>query len=69
MENLVDEEVHRLIDDAHAEVRLLLSEHRDQLNALAQALLDHETLGQDEAYAAAGLAIPAEPLSHEPALR
>ena len=54
-QQLVDEEVRHLIDQAHEEVTQLMSTHRDQLEALASALLEHETLEQDEAYAAAGL--------------
>jgi cell division protease FtsH len=52
---LVDEEMHRLIDDAHAEVTRLLSEHRDELENLAHALLKAETLDAGDAYAAAGV--------------
>ena len=54
-QRLVDEEVRRLIDGAHQEVTSLLSEHRDQLESLAQALLKAETLDGLDAYAAAGL--------------
>ena len=54
-QQLVDEEVRHLIDQAHEEVTQLMSTHRDQLEALTSALLEHETLEQDEAYAAAGL--------------
>ena len=50
---LVDDEVRRLVDEALDEVRDLLIEHRDALDALAEALLEHETLDTDEAYAAA----------------
>ena len=52
---LVDEEVRHLIEQAHEEVTQLMSANRDKLDALAQALLEHETLEQDEAYAAAGI--------------
>ncbi len=52
----IDEEVRRLVDEAHVEVTTLLSEHRDQLESLAQALLKTETLDAIEAYAAAGVA-------------
>jgi cell division protease FtsH len=52
---LVDEEVRRLIDEAHEEVTQLLSDNRARLDALAHALLERETLEQDEAYAAAGI--------------
>ena len=54
-QTLVDDEVRRLIDDAHAEVTQLLTEHRDQLESLAQALLKAETLDEPDAYAAAGI--------------
>ncbi len=59
-QQLVDEEVRRLVESAHQEVTRLLSEHRDQLESLTQALLKDETLDAVEAYAAAG--VPA----HEP---
>ncbi|HET6944803.1 MAG TPA: ATP-dependent zinc metalloprotease FtsH [Gaiellaceae bacterium] len=52
---LIDEEVHRIVDAAHAEVTHLLAEHRDQLDSLTHALLAAETLDAPEAYAAAGV--------------
>jgi cell division protease FtsH len=52
---LIDEEVHRIVEDAHAEVTQLLSEHRDQLDNLTHALLAAETLDAPDAYAAAGV--------------
>ncbi|HEX2703242.1 MAG TPA: ATP-dependent zinc metalloprotease FtsH, partial [Solirubrobacteraceae bacterium] len=51
----VDEEVHQLVAEAHAEVTELLSAHREQLDSLAHALLEAETLDAIDAYAAAGL--------------
>ncbi len=41
-----------------------LSEHRDQVESLARALLEHETLDEVDAYAAAGFQ-PPEPSSRE----
>jgi cell division protease FtsH len=58
----VDDEVRRLVLDVLDEVRELLAEHRDELEALADTLLAHETLDTDEAYEAVGLARPAKPL-------
>ncbi len=55
-QRLVDEEVRRLVEAAHEEVTRLLSDHREQLERLAQALLRSETLDAPEAYAAAGVA-------------
>jgi cell division protease FtsH len=52
----VDAEVRRIVEESHDRVLRLLSEQRDKLDALALALLEHETLDQDVAYAAAGIA-------------
>ncbi len=52
---LIDEEVKRIVDEAHGEVTQLLTEHREQLDGLTHALLDSETLDAPEAYAAAGV--------------
>jgi cell division protease FtsH len=54
-QRLIDEEVRRLVATLHDEVRTLLTENRDKLDSLAHALLEHETLDQPDAYAAAGL--------------
>jgi cell division protease FtsH len=54
---LIEDEVHRIVEDAHAEVTQLLTEHRDQLDNLAHALLESETLDAPDAYAAAGVAM------------
>src|SRR5579862_4032143 len=54
-QQLIDEEVRKLVDAAHDEVLALLGESREKLDGLAQALLEHETLDQDDAYAAAGI--------------
>ena len=47
---------------SHAEVLTLLQENRSKLDALAGALLEHETLDEDDAYAAAGVTRSAEPV-------
>jgi cell division protease FtsH len=54
-QQVVDAEVRRIVEEAHEEVSALLHEHRDQLEALADALVEHETLDEVEAYAAAGI--------------
>ncbi|EMY34196.1 cell division protease FtsH [Arthrobacter crystallopoietes BAB-32] len=45
---VVDEEVRRLIDNAHDEAYAVLTENRDVLDRLALALLERETLNQRE---------------------
>jgi cell division protease FtsH len=60
-QQLVDEEVRHLIEQAHEQVTQLMSANRKKLDALAHALLERETLEQDEAYAAAGIELPHEP--------
>jgi cell division protease FtsH len=62
---MVDEEVRRIVEDAHDEVSELLKEHGDQLDSLTRALLRAETLDAPDAYAAAG--IPMRTTEPEPA--
>jgi cell division protease FtsH len=66
-QRLVDEEVRRIVADAHEEVVALLQDNRQKLDSLANALLEHETLDEEDAYAAAGVprtqAPPADPLA------
>jgi cell division protease FtsH len=52
-QQLVDEEVRRIVDDAHGAVSKLLADHREQLDSLTAALLAAETLDEDAAYEAA----------------
>jgi cell division protease FtsH len=52
---LIDAEVRSIIEEAHREVATLLQDNRDKLDSLVAALLEHETLDQDAAYAAAGI--------------
>lgn len=40
----IDDEVRKLTDEAYSEATCLLTEHRDKLEAIAQALLEYETL-------------------------
>jgi cell division protease FtsH len=54
----VDDEVKRIVGDALDDVRELLADNRQLLDGLAGALLDTETLGAEEAYAAAGIPFP-----------
>jgi cell division protease FtsH len=55
-QRLLDQEVRRIVAEAHDEVVMLLKENRGRLDSLAEALLEHETLDEDDAYAAAGVA-------------
>jgi cell division protease FtsH len=60
-QRLVDEEVRRILEEAHRDVTALLAEHRDNLDSLAHALLEHETLDGPAAYRAAGRPPPGRP--------
>jgi cell division protease FtsH len=55
---LVDEEVRRTVETAYDEVMAVLAAERPRLDALADALLESETLDQIDAYRIAGLAEP-----------
>jgi cell division protease FtsH len=61
----IDEEVRRIVDECHKEVLTLLADNRAKLDSLAAALVEHETLDEDDAYAAAGVdhAPPADPIA------
>jgi cell division protease FtsH len=52
---LVDDEVRRIVEECYRDVVALLQENRRRLDSLAEALLEHETLDEDDAYAAAGV--------------
>jgi cell division protease FtsH len=45
---LIDEEIRRLVEAGEARARQLLTEHMEELRALAKALLEYETLSADE---------------------
>jgi cell division protease FtsH len=59
----IDEEVLRILDESHEEARRLLTKHRNELDALAQALLARETLDEEEILEVTGLP-PAPPLDN-----
>jgi cell division protease FtsH len=59
---LVDGEVRREVEAAYDDVLALLTAERSRLDALAEALLERETLDQLDAYRIAGLGEP-EPLT------
>ena len=44
----IDTEVRRIIDEEHENAHKILTAHRDKLELLAEALLEHETLDADE---------------------
>ncbi len=54
-QELVDAEVRRIVDEELEATRALLSANRDKLDALAEALLERETLDEADAYAVAGI--------------
>ncbi len=55
MLEVIDREVKRITDECYQHAVRALTEHREQLDALAGALLEHETLDETDAYAAAGI--------------
>jgi cell division protease FtsH len=67
-QQLIDEEVRRIVDEAHEQVVALLTENRARLDSLVQALLEHETLDEEEAYTAAGVSRTPAGAEREPAI-
>jgi cell division protease FtsH len=45
---IIDQEVRRLIEEAEAHAKRILTEHLDDLHLIAKALLEYETLSNDE---------------------
>jgi cell division protease FtsH len=64
-QELVDQEVRRIVEDAEQEVIELLQRERQRLETLARTLLDRETLDQPEAYEAAGVELPESEVGEE----
>jgi len=60
-QRVVDAEVRSIVEGAELETLELLRRERPRLDALAAALLERETLDQDDAYAVAGLPSPQAP--------
>ncbi len=57
-QEMIDAEVRRIVETAERETLALLTSERSRLDALARALLEGETLDQEEAYAVAGVPVP-----------
>ena len=55
MLDMVDEEVHRLIDECYRQALSILTANRQRLDGIVEQLLQHETLDEAAAYQAAGL--------------
>jgi cell division protease FtsH len=53
--DVIDGEMRRIVDECYDEACRKLRDHRRQLDALAQALLEHETLEETDAYRIAGI--------------
>jgi len=52
---LIDQEVYKIINECHQEANILLNEYRMELNSLAAALMDKETLDEKEILLVTGL--------------
>jgi cell division protease FtsH len=65
---LIDAEVKRIVDDAYARARSILEERIDVLHAMAEALLERETLDAEEVLTLldGGTLEPVEPTGAEP---
>jgi cell division protease FtsH len=65
-QRIVDEEVKRILDEAHAKAQEVIGQNRDLLESIAQALLERETLDRDQIEALSrGEALPPLPLLGE----
>ena len=62
---IIDLEIKKLVDDAMDSARQILTEHRDMLDKLAEALLEKETLDAAEVYSLLDLPQPKQDLIKE----
>ncbi len=53
--NLIDDEIRRIAEESQAEAERLLTEHREQLDALAAALLKNDSLDEPEILEVTGI--------------
>jgi cell division protease FtsH len=58
---LIDAEVRRVLDESYADALRLLRQQREELDALAKALIEHETLDEHEILRVTGLRPLARP--------
>ena len=62
----IDDEVRLIVDRCHQRATELLTTHREKLDNVVRALLEHETLNREEFLAVmAGETMPARPVSNE----
>lgn len=64
-QEIMDDEVRRIVDECYQRALTVLKEHRPQLDAIAAALLDKETLDETEAYQVAGITRAANDLDEK----
>ena len=66
---LIDTEVQRILQETYAEAMRLLREHRTALEAVAEALVEHETLDEQQVLSVSGIArAPRSPVGPQLAL-
>jgi cell division protease FtsH len=65
---LIDEEVKRISDECLGQAIELLTRNRQKLDALVRALLEHDTLSEDEILSVTGLAPSSDSKNETPAL-
>jgi cell division protease FtsH len=65
---LIDQEVKRISDECLTQAIELLTRNRDKLDALVRALLERDTLNEDEILSVTGLAAPSAAARDAPTL-
>jgi cell division protease FtsH len=56
----IDKEVRAVVDSCYKRAKAIVSDHRDQLDAIANGLLEREVLEKDQVYELLGLTPPEE---------